>query len=295
MYAEAVVPVTFVLGQTQQQTESPHSFKMGYMQGIPFPVPTVQQTPYGQQYPQQYPPQFPQQYPQQTQEFQQPGFFPPQIMPGTSGFSSFSIQADNCIPTDASTVPLEIVRVFVLDQVPFAFVGKTKYVPVNNLSYATRELELSLSECELKTLNCRDLVGGTLLFWAVMGNQLETVQYLLKLGADPDIPNFGKFDGDSGDSLFSAGETPLHMASEAGNLEIMRELIEYGADINFDNIWDETPLFYCTSDEAVSNLLKLGANQNVRNVDGLDYLEYEEEYFRRISEEKYSEEAQSTR
>lgn len=47
--------------------------------------------------------------------------------------------------------------------------------------------------------------------------------------------------------------------------ELVKQLIEYGADVNAQNAEGRTPLFYVTSDECSAVLLEHGANANVRD------------------------------
>ena len=57
-------------------------------------------------------------------------------------------------------------------------------------------------------------------------------------------------------------ETPLHMASRAGHLQIATLLVAHGADINMRNADDETPLVVAANAgqrEVCSYLLEMGA------------------------------------
>lgn len=79
-------------------------------------------------------------------------------------------------------------------------------------------------------VNCRE--GPLLLsplFHAVLQANLPMTQLLLKLGADPNLPN-------------SAEETPLHRAAEDLHEQLAQELIIYSADPNSLNAEQEGPL-----------------------------------------------------
>src|SRR3990167_6940406 len=77
-----------------------------------------------------------------------------------------------------------------------------------------------------------DISGDNILFWACLNDKLEVVKILLTDGRMN--PNFiNKF-----------GQTPLHKASEKGNLEIVKELLLNGADPNTLNNYDHNSLYY---------------------------------------------------
>lgn len=65
--------------------------------------------------------------------------------------------------------------------------------------------------------------------------------------------------------------SPLHVASIMGSIKFMEELIEYGNDINVQDIYGDTPLIYTTSvqnEKASILLLRHGANPNIKNKEG---------------------------
>jgi len=67
------------------------------------------------------------------------------------------------------------------------------------------------------------------------------------------------------------GISPLHSASRFGDLEIIRTLIEYGADINAQNDVGATPLHWATRGEhpeVVCVLLEQSADPNISRWDG---------------------------
>lgn len=79
-------------------------------------------------------------------------------------------------------------------------------------------------------LNERDEKSGwTLLFNAVVNNEFENAEYLLKSGADPNIPNI-------------YGETPLYQAVDIGSHKLINLLLEQGANPNLQQQDGDTPL-----------------------------------------------------
>src|SRR5262245_59257072 len=67
-------------------------------------------------------------------------------------------------------------------------------------------------------LNARNAGGATLLMSAIAAKALPIVDALLKAGADPRATG-------------QDGETALHIAARTGQLEMVRLLIERGADV----------------------------------------------------------------
>lgn len=80
-------------------------------------------------------------------------------------------------------------------------------------------LLLSLLSQHPEALSCRDALGWTPLYRAVIAQQEAAVSLLLSKGADPNIQ-------------YSLGETVLHYASEYGYLAIVIALIQAKADPN---------------------------------------------------------------
>jgi len=143
-------------------------------------------------------------------------------------------------------------------------------------------------------INPEDDLGLTPLVYAVQGNDIEMVKHLLELGADPAIP--GKFDNIAlhyavmmgsaemaelfiskslilSDSQNKLGQTPLQMAAEAGNLEMIDFLISKGADPNHRDARGITPLHEAVINghvEATKLLLDKGADVDLQTTDGLE-------------------------
>ena len=90
---------------------------------------------------------------------------------------------------------------------------------------------------------------------AIISDNLEELEKLLKLGENPDILN-------------RSGETPLYVSVDIENYDAMIILLEFGADCNIQKIDGNTALHLATekkSDLYISALLSHGANPNIIN------------------------------
>lgn len=142
-------------------------------------------------------------------------------------------------------------------------------------------------------LESRDFVDETPLSAAIVWGQVELVRFLLEQGANPNVEfNDGESclrmaaasdrdgAGDIVALLIAAGadvreeeaigDTPLHAAASNGNVEIARQLIEAGADVNRRTEIDggDTPLLsaaFSGEPETVRFLLEHGADATMRN------------------------------
>ena len=99
-------------------------------------------------------------------------------------------------------------------------------------------------------INSKDADGDTLLHYAV-GRDIKLVEILVKHGAKVGLKNIW-------------GETPLHVAAERGDIQIMKYLLNHKADIDARDNNDESPLRHALMgrdpEKAVSFLLSSGAN-----------------------------------
>jgi ankyrin repeat protein len=97
-----------------------------------------------------------------------------------------------------------------------------------------------------------DPYRGTPLIWATVKGRLEAATWLLDHGADANLR--ATFGGPS----HGEGVTALHLAAQNGDVEVVRFLLERGADRRIeDNIYQSTPLGWATHFEraAVAELL----------------------------------------
>lgn len=92
--------------------------------------------------------------------------------------------------------------------------------------------QVKKSVTEGANINCRQKSGHSPLFWAVGKRNLELVTFLLKHGADPDQP------------AKNAGITPLMMAANYGDYEIVKSLLDAKVDVFAKNRYGKTALFY---------------------------------------------------
>ena len=138
--------------------------------------------------------------------------------------------------------------------------------------------------------------GESSLHQSVRKSQAELVKFLLEHGATIDLPTLaGKtplmIAVETGSIaitklLFDHGAKPdfttveeqtsaLHRACSSGNLEMVRELLDHGANIDSRDSHDDTPLFVAVE---VGNLpvakllLQRGANSRIRNRSGLSVI-----------------------
>lgn len=106
------------------------------------------------------------------------------------------------------------------------------------------------------------------LLLSVDENNLDKVKkdcnYCLNHGIDIDFKDDGVI-----------GNTALHNAVKNDYLEIAKYLIEFGSNINAENNYDETPLFYVKSEKMLKYLVENGADiehKDDRNQNVIQYL-----------------------
>ena len=90
----------------------------------------------------------------------------------------------------------------------------------------------------------------TPLSWAVFGRYVEIAKFLLEKGANPNRRNVS-FDGG----------TPLHIAATINHLEIIRLLVENGADLHIRDNNRNTPLDLARDPKTAHLLRELGAKE----------------------------------
>ena len=108
-------------------------------------------------------------------------------------------------------------------------------------------------------LDTKNALGITALIYAVRSRNTDLVSLLLELGAK--MTNFCIDDDDKEESC-------LTLASACGNIGIVAALIKYGADVNFVNKENETPLSNAAKGgytKCVRKLLEHGAKVDIGN------------------------------
>jgi hypothetical protein len=99
-------------------------------------------------------------------------------------------------------------------------------------------------------VNKKDKWDRAPLHYAASSGYAETVRELISNGAYPNVITVRRY-------------TPLHMAAYNGYLEATRELIAQGADVNAVNADGNTPLYVAGRLEVVRELLIYGARANL--------------------------------
>eukprot|EP00833_Pecoramyces_ruminatium_P013124 jgi/Orpsp1_1/1187156/evm.model.d7180000055804.1 len=103
------------------------------------------------------------------------------------------------------------------------------------------------------SINVKNNDGNTPLTLAFMNNNNLSVEYLIKKGADVNV-KFYKCNHESDDIFRSTdlywGNTPLtYSIIGYGKFDIIKLLIEHGADVNMRNSFDETPLMVACKED----------------------------------------------
>ena len=102
--------------------------------------------------------------------------------------------------------------------------------------------------------------GYHLLKSAAEGGDVEFVRALLAMGAPVDTT--------------STGDTALHAAAGADHIDVVRLLLESGADPNAEDVDGDTPLMCATSLECVETLLEAGASVHATDIVSADVLQH---------------------
>ena len=101
-------------------------------------------------------------------------------------------------------------------------------------------------------------VGSAALHAAAKNNKLETIQFLISHGANPNVFDFN-------------GRTPLMLAASHGHINSCEMLLRAGADLNLATHFGFTPLHFAAmthSSELVDLLLRSGAVVDTRDQRG---------------------------
>lgn len=94
--------------------------------------------------------------------------------------------------------------------------------------------------------------------------RLEIIRLLLEKGR-----------ADVNATLAEDGTSPLHYAVEKKhNIQIVKQLVEHGANVNGKDVYQQTPLYDAASKEIAQYLLQQGADPTVKNGSGETPLEH---------------------
>jgi ankyrin repeat protein len=129
---------------------------------------------------------------------------------------------------------------------------KDGYTPLDLAEFAANHNKLvQLLVAHGADVNARATSGATPLFWAVMRDQKDDVNFLLDHGANPNIPD-------------AYGNTILDCAIRLGFQSEVGLLVDKGADVNAKDQQTNRPLTYAlqlSENTAVSILKKHGAHE----------------------------------
>jgi ankyrin repeat protein len=147
------------------------------------------------------------------------------------------------------------------------------------------------------TVNAAEADGMTALHWAVRADDANTVQLLVRAGANVNAANRygitplslaatnGNADiarallkaGANANAAAGDGETVLMTAARAGNADVVNALVERGANVNATEAWQgQTPLMWAAAENhaaAIAALAAHGADLNARSKE-LSFPEY---------------------
>jgi ankyrin repeat protein len=106
-----------------------------------------------------------------------------------------------------------------------------------------------------------EVESGRLVRAAVLSKCTEALRVMLAAGADPNISD-GEFVGEGDTREFEPGSVPLHYACEQGNEEMVRLLLEHGADPSMADNRGCASLHLVSSPKIAELLLEAGADPN---------------------------------
>jgi tetratricopeptide (TPR) repeat protein len=115
-------------------------------------------------------------------------------------------------------------------------------------SYKGDEIKLKELVCghkdSLDLNDDRKFVHTSPLIQAIISNHKNIIEFLLQSGVDPNLPIYD-------------GNTPMHMAHHGGNIETIRLLSKYHANINTQNYEEKTPLHCLLEQENIDPEIKI--------------------------------------
>ena len=140
--------------------------------------------------------------------------------------------------------------------------------PIQVAAMVGDEQILSLLISHKANLTITDVAGWTALHHAAYNNNLKAVEALLNAGVSVDIKTA------SVSPNRPSGLTPLMMASMKNNIDVIKLLVQRGANPNIQDTDYKTALFYCAGPcknnytESFEFLLRSGADSTIKNKKG---------------------------
>lgn len=139
-------------------------------------------------------------------------------------------------------------------------------------------------------INSKGSKGFTPLHWASTTGRVGMAKALLVRGANvalkddkgcfplhyaktPDVANLLVDNGADVNACADYGVTPLHMASQKGNIQMVESFIANGADVNAQNQFGNAPLHIVGTKECAEMLVHNGADATLQNKQGLTPLD----------------------
>ena len=126
----------------------------------------------------------------------------------------------------------------------------------NKYKEQSQKQSRALQFCKsLSDINIQNVNGWTPIYQSIISNNLEALYELLKLGANPDIPN-------------NLGETPLYLSVDHNNSDALIILLQYNANSNIAKKNGNTPLHLAIKKNNISfisALLRNNADPNIAN------------------------------
>jgi len=146
-----------------------------------------------------------------------------------------------------------IMKEFLFGSTPLEIPSHYHVTPLHT---AAESGDINQMESLLSTIpiNVQDNSLNTPLHIACARGNLASIEFLLKRGADPNIPNI-------------ADRTPLHIAIEHHHNHIIQILLEHGADVD-EMAHDQSPVYMAVvkrNFEALKMLLEKNANAGIRD------------------------------
>ena len=155
--------------------------------------------------------------------------------PGLSNFTDLSYQAP-CMPLPPATAATAVLQREINSDSLLRIFNETNAFRNNEIIVMSEVGDLqgfiSAIQNGLNLVTCRGLLGYTALHHACNRGHVAIVSEILK--AQLYVINISN----------DTGESALHLAVYAGNMNITEQLLDHGANVDAKNDYGETPLFY---------------------------------------------------